>query len=638
MTNISKVEEHSTRVLKELPEQFKNKPNLEKFLKVFTEEMDEIEGMFYDLLFERGLSNAVGKQLDVIGEIVKEPRQGRDDTTYKAAILLRIGFNTANSTEDSVIGLLSSLFQTDNLFIQEDFPANLIINGVCHRGYSRDEIADFHKVVAAGVGVIRANLTTENLPFFNFAEDAYGEGFSDSPDDNDQKFQEGGAFEESFLIGDDDTDAQVASLLLVDFSGSLSVIQGYFEDEGLDLLQIGSGDGSMEWQGNSGTSGIPSVRIINGSSGSQQVSFKETVTLDNGTTYNVKAEIVASHGSHISKLKIGSSPGANDYAEVSKTGSGTLSGSFVAGSGINYITMSNGANVSAANDTVDWFQVSIIPNGAPVGAADIDTQRKAFGDLQYKNSKMYYFTSGNDKGNLATAITVEDNFTIEFNLHTKSDVTTRQSIFTDTNTVPVDGIFLYNSGIGVRINSVDYNLDAELEANSEYKIQVRRKKDQLYLTVDDTLVDTVAGSTEALTLKFFANALSGTYPQFALRNFSVATEDETHFWRFVSGTNTVPDEDIEDPITLTIDNHVQSAWVIEQKRNDSFFLQEWMAFLNFANLLLFYKDFETTADAAVTAYEGTPNNLTYQVHAQVLTDAILDRTVRQSLQNRIDAV
>lgn len=55
-------------------EQFKGKVVFDKYLQLLISSLNDVENMFKQLLQQRGLDEAVGEQLDVIGRIVGQPR------------------------------------------------------------------------------------------------------------------------------------------------------------------------------------------------------------------------------------------------------------------------------------------------------------------------------------------------------------------------------------------------------------------------------------------------------------------------------------------------------------------------------------------------------------------------------------
>jgi hypothetical protein len=82
---------------------FKDKPNMVGFITPFLEQIQELENVFFDLYLLRTLTYAYGDQLDVLGAIVGEPRKGKDDVDYIAAISGQIRINRQNSRIEEII-------------------------------------------------------------------------------------------------------------------------------------------------------------------------------------------------------------------------------------------------------------------------------------------------------------------------------------------------------------------------------------------------------------------------------------------------------------------------------------------------------------------------------------------------------
>lgn len=144
-------------------EQFKNKEVFDKYVQLIIEQQFAIQQVFKDLLQKRSIDTATGATLDIIGEIVGQPRelisadlfdffgfQGApkagtfgdvfnsvfgskfydfgtplggnvllDDTTYRLFIKAKILKNTTASTPEEFISFINYLFGTDKTFITE---------------------------------------------------------------------------------------------------------------------------------------------------------------------------------------------------------------------------------------------------------------------------------------------------------------------------------------------------------------------------------------------------------------------------------------------------------------------------------------------------------------------------------------
>jgi hypothetical protein len=76
---------------------------------------------------ERWLDTAVGQQLDGLGYIVGESRQGRTDDEYRDAILFRVFVNTSNATPADMIQGLRTLTKPDDIQYIEQYPATAML-------------------------------------------------------------------------------------------------------------------------------------------------------------------------------------------------------------------------------------------------------------------------------------------------------------------------------------------------------------------------------------------------------------------------------------------------------------------------------------------------------------------------------
>ncbi len=112
---ITQITDHIVRAKQLLPEQFKNKPNIENRLTLFAGKIQELETVFFQLLNERLLANAVGQQLDNLGTILGELRAGRNDAGYKAALAVKIKINVSSGTPETSISVMAALTNATNV-------------------------------------------------------------------------------------------------------------------------------------------------------------------------------------------------------------------------------------------------------------------------------------------------------------------------------------------------------------------------------------------------------------------------------------------------------------------------------------------------------------------------------------------
>ena len=95
--------QHVKEGLAKLLTQFKGLPNFAALLTSYLTQIQELETVYFELLIERRLDNAVGAQLDGIGRIVDLPRAGRTDEAYRTAIRGQISVLKLNSRIEDIL-------------------------------------------------------------------------------------------------------------------------------------------------------------------------------------------------------------------------------------------------------------------------------------------------------------------------------------------------------------------------------------------------------------------------------------------------------------------------------------------------------------------------------------------------------
>lgn len=104
---VEHISDHVARALARLPQQFRGKVKIEALLSALVAPCQDLEDALYALLTERDVETAVGQQLDDLGLIVGELRQGRDDDTYRRFVRARISVNKSKGTALDVLSVAS---------------------------------------------------------------------------------------------------------------------------------------------------------------------------------------------------------------------------------------------------------------------------------------------------------------------------------------------------------------------------------------------------------------------------------------------------------------------------------------------------------------------------------------------------
>lgn len=99
--------------------------NLKKLITIYIEELVECQQVLSDLLIFRTINNSTGVQLDGVGDIVGENREGRNDTDYRAAINIRIFVNASSGEPESLILALKEATNATTIYYNEVYPARV---------------------------------------------------------------------------------------------------------------------------------------------------------------------------------------------------------------------------------------------------------------------------------------------------------------------------------------------------------------------------------------------------------------------------------------------------------------------------------------------------------------------------------
>lgn len=175
--------DHSGDAKKRRLEQYKNTVNVEKILDIYLPLIQELEGVLHDLFLNRlDLNTIVGQQLDEVGFIVDELRQGRDDETYRSFLFIKIGINTSQGEPERVINIFKLLTDSAYVHYLNLGRAEMELEGTMTFA-DQDEINfifdNVHRFVAAGTRLnsIRCHDETEAFSFSGPDNDPASKGF-----------------------------------------------------------------------------------------------------------------------------------------------------------------------------------------------------------------------------------------------------------------------------------------------------------------------------------------------------------------------------------------------------------------------------------------------------------------------------
>lgn len=187
-------------LIKDFPEQFQGKHNIEALCSAFDEQIAELFDVFMSIKSDTTLGTAVGKQLDFIGDIVgltraeaailcgdeinfNEAGNSRyviDDERYRPYLKYKAYKNSNGCTYTDVIEELKTVAGIDNAKYEEDaqYPATVILSIPLSAEDDNQTIGSIPTLAPAGVAVLYkfrfgSTINVQMISEINVPERAY---------------------------------------------------------------------------------------------------------------------------------------------------------------------------------------------------------------------------------------------------------------------------------------------------------------------------------------------------------------------------------------------------------------------------------------------------------------------------------
>lgn len=170
--------DHVNTGLARLTEQYKDKPRMKGLLQSYLNQIQDLEDAAWSVMWGYNIYKAVGVQLDTLGAIVGEARQGLTDTEYRAMLFVRILINLCNSTVPEILTIFERFYPGAQYeLIQYDYAYfSLRVVGVIPESPSSYRFNQVLQTVKAGG--VRADLIYQTVPETEVKKfDTTGQGF-----------------------------------------------------------------------------------------------------------------------------------------------------------------------------------------------------------------------------------------------------------------------------------------------------------------------------------------------------------------------------------------------------------------------------------------------------------------------------
>ncbi len=105
---------------------YQEKPRIRALLLSYVARCQELDDAIWGVIVKRLIDNAEAAQLDAIGRIVGEPRNGKVDALYRVYVLARIRINWSKGQPRDVIEVLR-IVEAQSFRYREYYPASILI-------------------------------------------------------------------------------------------------------------------------------------------------------------------------------------------------------------------------------------------------------------------------------------------------------------------------------------------------------------------------------------------------------------------------------------------------------------------------------------------------------------------------------
>ena len=96
-------------------------PKFLALLATYLDQVQQLEDAIYDVFVGTMLPGAEGDALDMLGELIGQPRAGRDDFTYKLWISARIMLNKSSGRPPDILGIARAIMPPGGTILLEEY-------------------------------------------------------------------------------------------------------------------------------------------------------------------------------------------------------------------------------------------------------------------------------------------------------------------------------------------------------------------------------------------------------------------------------------------------------------------------------------------------------------------------------------
>jgi hypothetical protein len=147
-----------------------------KFVRVFADQVQVLETNTNEVKMLRQFAYAENAELDGIGKIVGENRQGKTDADYRVAILVRINTNASKGEPERIVTALRQITQSTNIHYVEYYPGVIYLS-FSFIGTITGLLEYLQNVCPGGVRLLLEQYSTTHPFRFDIGPDGFDSGY-----------------------------------------------------------------------------------------------------------------------------------------------------------------------------------------------------------------------------------------------------------------------------------------------------------------------------------------------------------------------------------------------------------------------------------------------------------------------------
>lgn len=179
MAQLAHVTTHAADAVARLLEQFRAGTTMPALVRAFANQAQAAEDALWDVLVLRQLASATGAQLDVLGRVLGQPREGRADADYVLWLRARMLLNLGSGRPEDLLAIFRAVVQgSTGLQLEEQFPASIVLRIGSASTVDPAQAAAILQLAKAG-GVKAVLEAATSIDTTSFAMDPNGAGFDD---------------------------------------------------------------------------------------------------------------------------------------------------------------------------------------------------------------------------------------------------------------------------------------------------------------------------------------------------------------------------------------------------------------------------------------------------------------------------